>query len=64
MTIKRVQQAAAIRGIYFDGIKAFRNTMIGTAYEVFTPNGRGFIQADTLQGLYNAIMKFERITEV
>ena len=63
MTIKRVKQAAYIRGIYFDGLKVFRNTMVGYAYEIYTPDGQGFYQADTLQGLYNYIMTFEKIKE-
>lgn len=61
MTIKRVQAAAWARGIYFDGEKRFRNTMVGYAYEIFTPNGRGFFQADTLDGLYKKIMQFPKI---
>lgn len=64
MTIKRVKAAAAARGIYFDGKKTFRNTLIGYAYEIYMPNGRGFFQADTLTGLYNKIMTFEKIKEV
>lgn len=61
MTIKRVQNAAYIRGIYFDGVKRFRNTMIGCAYEIYTPNGRGFYQCETLQDLYRYIMEFPKI---
>ena len=56
MTIKRVQTAAWIRGAYFDGVKRFRNTMIGYAYEIYSPSGRGFYQADTLDGIYKYIM--------
>lgn len=59
MTIKQVQNAAWLRGIYFDGVKKFRNSMIGCAYEIYT--GRGFFQADTLRGLYNHIMMFPKI---
>ena len=63
MTKERVKQAAYIRGIYFDGVKRYRNCMVGCAYEIYTPNGRGFYQADTLAGLYNYIMTFEKIKE-
>lgn len=58
MTIKRVQVAAWRRGIYFDGVKRFRNCTAGVAYEVFSPSGSGFFQADTLSGLYRYIMRF------
>lgn len=61
MTIKRVQAAAWLRGIYFDGEKKFRNSMIGNAYEIYTPNGRGFFQADTLTGVYRKIMEYPKI---
>ena len=61
MTIKRVQAAAYIRGIYFDGVKRFQNTMIGYAYEIYTPNGRRFYQCETLQDLYRYIMDFPKI---
>lgn len=61
MTIKRVQEAAALRGIWFDGEKKWRNSMIGAAYEVYTPNGRGFFQADALRALYNEIMRYKPI---
>lgn len=64
MTIKRVQQAAWLRGIYFDGEKRWRNNMVGYAYEVYSPNGTGFMQADTLSGLYRYIMKFKKVQEV
>lgn len=63
MTIKRVQAAAWRRGILFDGAKAWRNSMIGYAYEIYTPNGRGFYQADTLEGLYRHIMQYPIIEE-
>ena len=61
MTIKRVQAAAWLRGIYFDGEKKFRNSMIGYAYEFYTPNGRGFFQSDTLTGVYRKIMEYPKI---
>lgn len=63
MTIKRTQKAAARRGIYFDGIKKYRNNMVGVAYEIYTPDGRGFFQADTIQGLYNEIMTYKVIND-
>ena len=58
MTIKRVQKAAEIRGICFDGIKKWRNSTVGFAYEIFTPNGRGFFQTDNLESLYKEIKKY------
>ena len=61
MTIKRVQAAAWLRGIYFDGEKKFRNSMVGNAYEIYTPNGCGFFQSDTLDGLYKKIMEYPKI---
>lgn len=64
MTIERVKQAAWLRGIYFDGEKRWRNNTVGYAYEVFSPNGRGFMQTDTLEGLYRYIMEFNKIKEV
>jgi hypothetical protein len=61
MTIKRVKTAAYIRGIYFDGLKVWRNNMVGYAYEIYTPDGRGFYQADTLQGIYNKVMTYKKM---
>lgn len=61
MTIERVKQAAWLRGMHFDGRKSFRNTMVGCAYSVVTPNGRGYIQADTLDGLYRVIMEYPKV---
>lgn len=61
MTIQRVKQAASIRGIYFDGIKKWRNNMVGCAYEIFTPDGRGFFQSDTLSGLYKKVMEYKKL---
>ena len=61
MTIKQVQNAAWIRGINFDGEKKWRNSMVGYVYEIFTPNGRGFFQADTLHGIYKKIMEYPRL---
>ena len=61
MTIKRVQQAADCRGIYFDGEKRWRNNMVGYAYEIFTPSGFCFFQSNTLQGMYNKIVKYPKL---
>lgn len=61
MTIKRVQTAAWLRGIWFDGEKRFRNSMVGNGYEIYTPDGRGFFQSDTLDGLYKKIMEYPKI---
>ena len=59
MTIKRVREAAYIRGIYFDGEKRFLNCCVGYGYEVMT--GKGFFQADTLEGIYKYLMTFPKI---
>lgn len=61
MTIKRVQKAAALRGIYFSGEKKWLNNTVGYGYEFWTPNGTGFRQADTLAGSYRQVMEFERL---
>ena len=61
MTIQRVKASAEARGIYFDGLKKWRNNCVGFAYEIFSPSGGGFFQAQTLQGLYNYIVKFPKI---
>ena len=60
MTIKRVQRACAIRGIWFDGIRRWQNNVIGYGYSVNIPTG-GFRQADTLDGLYKAIKELPKI---
>lgn len=60
MTITRVQRAAVLRGIRFSGKKKFRNTWAGYAYEVYSPNGRRFLQADTLDGIYRFVMEFPK----
>ena len=59
MTIERVKTAAALRGIYFNGRKEFINSMIGYGYAAFAPYG-GIIQADTLTGFYNLVMKYPK----
>ena len=61
MTIKRVQAAAWARGIWFDGEKKYRNSMVGNGYEIYTPDGSGFFQSDTLDGLYKKIMEYPKI---
>ena len=58
MTIKRVQRATEIRGIYFDRIKKFQNSTVGIGYKIFTPDGRGFFQTDNLNSLYREIKKY------
>ena len=63
MTIERVKQAARCRGIYFEGVKKWLNNVVGYGYEFYTPNGRGFRQADTLAGAYKEIMKFPAVKE-
>ena len=64
MTIERVKQAAWLRGMHFDGIKKYRNCVVGTAYEVFTPDGRGFISSDTLAGMYRMIMEYPKVVVI
>jgi len=61
MTIKRVQKAAFLRGIEFDGEKIFRNMRVGCAYEMFMSNGKQCFQSPTLEGLYNKIMEFKKV---
>lgn len=61
MSIKRVKDAAYARGMYFDGEKRWRNSMIGYGYEIYTPEG--FFQADTLDGIYNVVMSFEKVED-
>lgn len=58
MTIKRVQRAAEIRGIYFYENKKFLNSTVGVGYEILTPDGRGFFQTDNLDSLYREIKKY------
>lgn len=61
MTIKRVQRAAEIRGIYFNGKRRFLNNIVGYGYEISSPSGWSYRQADTLEGLYKMIMKFPKL---
>ena len=61
MTIERVKQAAWLRGMYFSGEKRWLNNTVGYGYEIFSPNGVGFMQADTLEGIYRFVMKFKRL---
>lgn len=60
MTTKRVERAAEIRGIYFNPTRHWINSMVGYGYEFYTPDGRGFFQADTLNGVYRKIMTYPR----
>ena len=60
MTIKRVQKAANLRGIYFDGKKRWLNNTVGYGYEVTYPCG-AFCQSDTLEGIYRFIMKYPKV---
>jgi hypothetical protein len=60
MTINRVKHAAYIRNINFDGEKKFRNNTIGYGYEVYLPD-KGFVLFETLDQVYNSIMKYERV---
>ena len=57
MTKKQVADACYIRGIYFDGEKKFRNTMVGSAYSVNLPDG-GFCFSETLDSLYKVIKNY------
>lgn len=58
MTINRVRKAAVLRGMKFSGEKKFRNTWAGYSYEIFSPDGRKFLQGDTLIGIYKFVMKY------
>ena len=58
MSVERIQRAAAIRGMKFSGEKKFRNTWAGYSYEIFSPSGRQFVQADTLDGVYRFVKQF------
>ena len=61
MSTKTVQKTAALRGIRFDGEKKWLNQTCGFGYEFFTPDGRSFRQADTLDGAYRSVMKFPKL---
>ena len=61
MTLERVQRAAELRGICFNGERKWLNTMVGYGYEFFTPSGYGFYQTPTLNGAYKEIIKYRRI---
>ena len=58
MTIKRVQRAAEIRGIYFYENKKFLNSTVGVGYEILKPDGRGCFQTGNLNSLYREIKKY------
>ena len=62
MTTKRVINACAARGIFFDGVREWQNNTVGYGYFIFRPEG-GFLTASTLQGLYNDIKKYPKITK-
>ena len=61
MTKQKVINAARLRGIYFSGERKWLNNTVGYGYELFTPNGCGFRQADTLAGSYRQIMEFPKL---
>lgn len=61
MTTERVRRAAELRGIYFDGERKWQNSTVGYGYCVFSPSGYGFLQANTLDGLYRLIMQYEKV---
>ncbi len=61
MTIKRVQRAAELRGIFFNGKRKWLNSMVGYGYEFFTPNGYGFRQCNTLDQAYRSVMSFPKL---
>lgn len=60
MTVIRVKKAANARGMRFSGEKKFRNSWAGISYEIFSPDGRRFLQADTLDGIYRFVMEFPK----
>ena len=60
MNTERVKRAATIRGMKFSGEKKFRNSWAGVSYEIFSPDGRRFLQADTLDGIYRFVMEFSK----
>lgn len=64
MTIERVKKAAYCRGIFFNGEKKWRNSTVGYGYEIYTPDGRGFCQADTLGGIYRIIMSYPKVRKI
>ncbi len=62
MKRNRIKEYAYNSGLYFSGEKIFRNTMIGYAYEIYIP-GKGFFQADTLEGIYKAVKQYRKAIE-
>ena len=62
MTVKRVQAAAARRGIYFNGLKQWQNNVVGFGYFAFIPAG-GHITADTLSGFYRLVLQYPVVKE-
>lgn len=61
MTINRVQRAAELRGLFFDGCKRWINSGIGYGYTILTP--RGFYSADRLEAIYRRVMEYPRIED-
>ena len=59
MTIKRVQRAADLRGLFFDGCKRWINSGIGYGYTILTP--RGYFSADRLEAVYRHVMEYPRV---
>lgn len=59
MSIKRVQEAAALRGIRFNGKRQYLNNIVGYGY--YAHYCGALLQADTLNGIYKLIMKYPRI---
>ena len=63
MTVKRVQAAARARGLYFDGERKWINSMIGYGYEIYVGDSKfGWLHADTLNGLYDMLQQFPRLS--
>ena len=60
MTIKPVQRAAELRGIFFNGQREWQNDMVGYGYGAYLPNGY-YGSADTLYGFYKMVMEFPRV---
>ena len=60
MTIAKVKRAAELRGLYFSGVKCWRNCTVGYAYDVTHYCG-GFVQAETLDGIYRYVMQFPKL---
>ena len=57
MTKERMMKAAARRGIYTNGEKRWRNTMVGYAYELSI--GWRWAQCETLEQCYRIIQEYK-----